>query len=86
LKAFESLEGLEKEVGDTIGSNEFFEKSLKRMQGAVRILTESFDDMGPVGGGDSRLDVFEEFHAYFEESFPLVSIVPDARKSGGDRY
>jgi hypothetical protein len=86
LKAFESVEGLEKEVGDTIGSNEFFDKSLKRRPGAVRFLTESFYSRGPGGGGDSRLDVFEEFHAYFEESFPLVSIVPDARKSGGDRY
>ena len=58
-------------MGDTIGSNEFFEKSLKRMQGAVRILTESFDDMGPAGE-DPRWDVFREFHAYLEESFPFV--------------
>jgi Gly-Xaa carboxypeptidase len=57
--------------GDTIGSDEFFDKSLKRMQGAVRIPTESFDDMGPVGE-DPRWDVFKEFHAYLEESFPLV--------------
>ena len=71
LKTLESLEGLEKEVGETIGSDEFFDKSLKRMQGAVRIPTESFDDMGPVGE-DPRWDVFKEFHAYLEASFPLV--------------
>ena len=44
---------------------------MKRMQGAVRIPTESFDDMGPVGE-DSRWDVFKEFHKYLVESFPLV--------------
>jgi Gly-Xaa carboxypeptidase len=65
------LEGLEKKVGDTIGSDEFFDEILKGMQGTVRILTESFDDMGPVGE-DLRWDVFKEFHAYLEESFPLV--------------
>ena len=59
------------EVGGTMGSDEFFDKSLKRMQGAVRIPTESFDDMGPVGE-DPRWDVFKEFHAYLEASFPLV--------------
>lgn len=71
LKTTDSLRELEKEVRDTIGSDEFFDKSLKRMQGAVRIPTESFDDMGPVEE-DSRWDIFKEFHAYLEESFPLL--------------
>jgi Gly-Xaa carboxypeptidase len=62
---------LEREVGDEIGSDDFFDKSLKRMQGAVQIPTESFDDMGKVGE-DSRWDVFIEFHDYLKKIFPLV--------------
>lgn len=62
---------MEKEVKDAIDSKEFFDKSLKRMQGAVQIPTESFDDMGLVGE-DERWDIFKDFHAFLEESFPLV--------------
>jgi Gly-Xaa carboxypeptidase len=62
---------LEDEVREEIGSEEFFDKSLKRLQGAVKISTESFDDMGQVGG-DPRWDVFVDFHAYLEKTFPLV--------------
>ncbi|KAJ5050316.1 uncharacterized protein L3040_002199 [Drepanopeziza brunnea f. sp. 'multigermtubi'] len=47
LKALSAeRQNFEKEVKDTISSPEFFEKSIKRMQGAVQIPTESFDDMG----------------------------------------
>ena len=62
---------LEKDVLSEISSEGFFDKSLKRMQGAVQIPTESFDDMGKVGE-DSRWDVFVDFHAYLEKTFPLV--------------
>lgn len=62
---------LEREISDEINSNAFFEKSLGLLQGAVQIPTESFDDMGKVGN-ESRFDIFEEFHAYLEKSFPLV--------------
>lgn len=62
---------LEKEVLEEISSERFFDKSLKRMQGAVQIPTESFDDMGKVGE-DDRWDIFVDFHAYLEETFPLV--------------
>jgi Gly-Xaa carboxypeptidase len=62
---------LEKEVGDEIGSDQFFDKSLKRMQGAVQIPTESFDDMGNVNE-DPRWDIFIEFHDYLKKTFPLV--------------
>ncbi|CZR67796.1 related to CPS1-Gly-X carboxypeptidase YSCS precursor [Phialocephala subalpina] len=72
LKAASSdREKLEKEVKDAIDSDKFFEKSLKNMQGAVQIPTESFDDMGPVGN-DTRWDIFKDFHKYLEETFPLV--------------
>jgi Gly-Xaa carboxypeptidase len=56
---------LENEVRDEIGSDDFFDKSLKRMQGAVQIPTESFDDMGKVGV-DPRSDIFIEFHDYLK--------------------
>jgi Gly-Xaa carboxypeptidase len=62
---------LEKEVRSEIGSDDFFDQSLKRMQGAVQIPTESFDDMGKVGE-DPRWDVFAEFHDYLKKTFPLV--------------
>jgi Gly-Xaa carboxypeptidase len=62
---------LETEVRDEIGSDDFFNESLKRMQGAVQIPTESFDDMGKVGE-DPRWDVFIEFHDYLKKTFPLV--------------
>jgi Gly-Xaa carboxypeptidase len=54
-----------------LNSDEFFKASTKRMQGAIRIPTESFDDMGLVGE-DKRWDIFVDFHKYLEETFPLV--------------
>jgi Gly-Xaa carboxypeptidase len=72
LKAFSrARETLENGVKDEIESGKFFHKSLKKLQGAVQIPTESFDDMGKVGN-DSRWDIFVDFHAYLEETFPLV--------------
>lgn len=72
LKALSSdREKLEDEVRDAINSDKFFEKSLKNMQGAVQIPTESFDDMGQVGN-DTRWDIFKDFHKYLEKTFPLV--------------
>jgi Gly-Xaa carboxypeptidase len=62
---------LEKDVLDEISSEGFFDKSVKRMQGAVQIPTESFDDMGKVGE-DDRWDIFVDFHAYLKKTFPLV--------------
>ncbi|KAH7417826.1 hypothetical protein BKA64DRAFT_761443 [Cadophora sp. MPI-SDFR-AT-0126] len=64
-------ETFEKDINEEINSDEFFEKSLGRLQGAVQIPTESFDDMGMVGN-ESRFDIFKEFHGYLESSFPLV--------------
>jgi Gly-Xaa carboxypeptidase len=62
---------LEKEVQDELSSDRFFDKSLKKLQGAVQIPTESFDDMGKVGE-DPRWDIFVDFHRYLKEAFPLV--------------
>jgi Gly-Xaa carboxypeptidase len=62
---------LQKEVLDEIHSPGFFNASIKRMQGAVQIPTESFDHMGKVGE-DERWDIFVDFHKYLKETFPLV--------------
>jgi len=62
---------LEKEIEKEVGSDEFFEKSLKKLQGAVQIPTESFDDMGKVGE-DERWDIFADLHEFLAEAFPLV--------------
>ncbi|KAL5325634.1 hypothetical protein ACEPPN_006762 [Leptodophora sp. 'Broadleaf-Isolate-01'] len=72
IKAFSSEEEkLDKDISDEINSEEFFAKSVKRLQGAVQIPTESFDDMGKVGN-DSRWEIFKDFHKYLEDTFPLV--------------
>jgi Gly-Xaa carboxypeptidase len=62
---------LEEEMQGEFDSDGFFDKSLKRLQGAVQIPTEVFDDMGEVGE-DPRWYIFGDFHAYLEKTFPLV--------------
>ncbi|KAG8737510.1 alpha 1,2-mannosyltransferase 2.4.1 [Ceratobasidium sp. 414] len=49
----------------------FEEKAAEWLGGAVRIPTESFDSMGPVGDDDHWL-IFDKFHKYLEEQFPGV--------------
>jgi Gly-Xaa carboxypeptidase len=71
LVSSEDSKKLEKEVLDEISSEGFFDESLKRMQGAVQIPTESFDDMRKVGD-DDRWDIFVDFHEYLKKTFPLV--------------
>jgi Gly-Xaa carboxypeptidase len=52
-------------------SPRYRQESVQRLSGAVQIATESFDDMGEVGQ-DPRWDVFQKFHDYLEDTFPLV--------------
>lgn len=58
-------------MGDYFLSDAFRNKSIERLAGAVKIPTESFDDMGKVGV-DERWDIFFEFATYLEKTFPLV--------------
>lgn len=62
---------LQKEVLDELSSDDFFSKSLTKLQGAVKIPTESFDDIGKVGE-DLRWDIFKDFYAFLTGAFPLV--------------
>ncbi|KAI1126409.1 peptidase family M20/M25/M40 [Nemania abortiva] len=54
-----------------LDSSEFRDCAVENMAGAIRIKTESFDNMGAIGD-DARWDVFFEFAAYLEKTFPLV--------------
>jgi hypothetical protein len=52
-------------------SDEFVGYAVDKLAGAVRVRTETFDDMGPVGE-DERWENRAAFHEYLESAFPLV--------------
>ncbi|KAF8624386.1 hypothetical protein AX17_007148, partial [Amanita inopinata Kibby_2008] len=56
-------------VGETIGTDIFKTRAIDRLAGAVKVPTESYDDMAPVGR-DPRWEVFSEFHDYLLGAFP----------------
>ncbi|GAA5842024.1 hypothetical protein JCM5353_001097 [Sporobolomyces roseus] len=51
---------------------EYRAMAVKRFQGALRIPTESFDDMHLDPYQEPRYAVFQTFHDYLEQAFPLV--------------
>lgn len=59
------------DMEDYLKSEEFRNKSIKRLSGAVQIPTQSFDDLGSVGV-DPRWDIFYSFADYLSHTFPLV--------------
>ncbi|RFU26966.1 hypothetical protein B7463_g9366, partial [Scytalidium lignicola] len=71
LKHSDATLKVREEVMEVLDSGDFLERSVKNMQGAVQIPTESFDDMRPVGE-DPRFDIFQQLHEYLEKTFPLV--------------
>ncbi|KAB5515506.1 hypothetical protein GE09DRAFT_1013130 [Coniochaeta sp. 2T2.1] len=54
-----------------ISSSAFRNATIKRLSGAVKVKSESFDDLGAIGD-DKRWDVFYDFHKYLEDTFPLI--------------
>ncbi|KAL5537035.1 hypothetical protein ACEPAF_858 [Sanghuangporus sanghuang] len=64
-----------KVVWDTFGAqldtNDFKSKAIDWLGGAVRVPTESYDKMGPVGV-DERWEAFAPFHEFLEKSYPLI--------------
>ncbi|KAJ7220299.1 hypothetical protein GGX14DRAFT_434106 [Mycena pura] len=60
-------------------SDDFKARAVGWLAGAVRIPTESYDDMQAVGV-DPRWDVFRDFHAYLAQAFPLVHARLTVRK------
>ncbi|KAF8826014.1 hypothetical protein HHX47_DHR6000627 [Lentinula edodes] len=58
-------------VGEVVGTEEFKDRAVNWLAGAIRIPTESYDDFGPIGE-DPRWETFKHFHDYLLEAFPLV--------------
>ncbi|KAK1763425.1 carboxypeptidase S [Phialemonium atrogriseum] len=56
---------------DYISTDDFRNATVKRLSGAVRVKSESFDDLGAIGE-DSRWDVMYDFSAYLKTTFPLI--------------
>jgi len=56
---------------EILQSQAFRNASIARLSGAVRIRTESFDDLGAIGK-DKRWDVMFDFADYLSKTFPLV--------------
>lgn len=81
----EERQKLETEVRNELSSDAFSNKSLKKLQGAIQIPTESFDNMGKVGE-DSRWDIFADLHAYLKEVFPLVSVPHQVTRAGANAH
>ena len=60
-----------KDLQDLIGTDAFAGKAVDWLAGAVKVPSESFDDMDPVGI-DPRWETFGLFHEYLLGAFPLV--------------
>ncbi|KAI0793902.1 carboxypeptidase S [Fomes fomentarius] len=58
-------------LGETFGTDRFQARAVEWLGGAVRVPTQSYDKMLPVGE-DPRWDVFGPFHDYLLKAFPLV--------------
>ncbi|GAA5900928.1 hypothetical protein JCM6882_005981 [Rhodosporidiobolus microsporus] len=58
---------------------DYVDLAVRRLQGAVQIRTESFDDMGSPYE-DNRFDAFGDLHAYLERTFPRVYEKLDVEK------
>lgn len=52
---------------------EYLQESLKRLQGAVQIATESYDDMADDPNSEPRFKPFQSFVEYILTTFPLAS-------------
>lgn len=63
-------DGLDKAY-DFLSTEKFLNASVARLSGAVRVKSESFDDLGAIGE-DPRWDVFYDFAAYLKKTFPLI--------------
>ncbi|KAH9970444.1 hypothetical protein BJV74DRAFT_879845 [Russula compacta] len=60
-----------KSLGHNLKGDAFTTRAVEWLGGAVRIPTETYDDMGLVGE-DERWEVFEPLHDYLVRSFPLT--------------
>ncbi|KAI0820814.1 carboxypeptidase S [Trametes gibbosa] len=58
-------------LGKAFGTDTFKERAVEWLGGAIRVPTQSYDKMSPVGQ-DPRWDAFGPFHDYLLEAFPLI--------------
>ncbi|KAF8273163.1 carboxypeptidase S [Lactarius quietus] len=58
-------------LGNDFSQDAFTLRAVEWLGGAVRVPTESYDKMGPVGV-DERWEAFKPFHDYLLRSFPLT--------------
>jgi len=59
------------DMDEYIVSDKFRNETIDRLTGAIRIPTESYDDLGPVGE-DPRWDSMYDLADYLKKTFPLV--------------
>ncbi|KIJ55318.1 hypothetical protein M422DRAFT_23923 [Sphaerobolus stellatus SS14] len=62
---------LYEEVGSLLKTEDFKLRAAEWLGGAVRVPTESYDAMGPIGE-DPRWETFGPFHDYLLKAFPLI--------------
>ncbi|KAK7060905.1 hypothetical protein VNI00_000638 [Paramarasmius palmivorus] len=62
---------LDEELDSLFQTASFKSNAYELLGGAIRIPSESYDDLLPVGE-DPRWDVFKDLHGYLESSFPRV--------------
>jgi Gly-Xaa carboxypeptidase len=60
-----------KELGEDYKTSEFRTRAVDWLAGAVRVPTESYDKMAPVGE-DPRWEAFAAFQPYLQKAFPQV--------------
>ncbi|ORY77565.1 vacuole protein [Leucosporidium creatinivorum] len=60
--------------------NKYVEKAVERLRGAVRIPTESYDNMNPDPSKEPRFEILTKLHDYLEETFPLLHNKLDLEK------
>lgn len=64
-------ESLWNDLNEAYKTEAFLNRSVSWLGGAVRVQTESYDKMGPVGN-DTRWEAFGAFHGYLQTAFPNV--------------
>ncbi|CCM02429.1 uncharacterized protein FIBRA_04528 [Fibroporia radiculosa] len=68
-----------KSLSSTFSTDAFRLRAVDLLAGAVRIPTQSYDQMGPIGE-DPRWEAFTPFHKYLDRAFPRIHSTLDLAK------
>ena len=63
--------GVERYIKTTVGSKTYQNQIIDKLRGIIRIPSESYDELGPIGE-DNRWDVFYQVEHYIQEMYPKV--------------